>query len=274
MVKGEFDRPIPERLQLKTSAIKQLWHQKLTEGAITYDPSNASVREVGPYSVKYLPGRLQYLRDTAPTPFTSIDIPHDPKDVFCKSWEDIQKRQLMSEVPINRFTWNLLVNNNPIEPFHSMLIPQGEPQNQLMTASYLGDLQELVAVNPDVTIGFNTFGAAASQNHFHAHLFFSDWHTREIEKMPISQGVFQLDDSVGINEYLTSLKEGNTPYNLVMTKDGVIITPRRNEHINGVKYGVDAISGRFLMTSKDQFNGISQENLENVLKIIGFENEE
>lgn len=273
MMSGELNNGVAqERLRLKTSEIKQLWSQKLHEGAIKYDPSNTSVRKLGPYSVRYLPGRLQYLKETAPLPFTSIDMPHDPQDIFCRFRDDINQGQKILDLQIGNSRWDLLVNNNPIEAFHTMLVPQGEPSSQLIRPEYLEDLQKLVAANPDTTLAFNTFGAAASQNHFHIHLFFNNWSLDDIDRIPIEKRRFELVDTAKANEYLESLRNANTPYNLVMTKDGIIITPRDKEHINGIKYGVDAISGRFPATSLDQFNNMTHGNIEEILKQIGFWN--
>lgn len=255
---------------MNVSQIKSLWNLKLREGAIQYDPSNASARSIGQYCIKYLPGRLQYLKDTAPLRFTSIDMPHDPLEVFCRLKDNMNARQKLLDLRVNNFTWDLLVNNNPIESFHTMLIPQGEPDNQLIQPTHLEDLQMIVAANPGVTIGFNTFGAAASQNHFHAHLFFTDWSVKDIARIPITKRIFKPEDTIGINEYLASLRKNNAPYNLVMTKDRVVITPRNREHINGIKFGVDAISGRFLTTSLDQFNDMTEKDIEEILKMIGF----
>lgn len=270
MINGETDKPTQERLLLNIPKIKSAWNQKLKEGAAEYDPSNASIKKVGAYRVKYLPGRLQYLKDTAPVPFTHIDRPHDPQDVFCRLKEDMNQKQKILDLNVQNFRWDLLINNNPIESFHAMLIPQGEPSNQLLQPEQLEDLQMLAVANPSITLGFNTFGAAASQNHFHTHLFFTDWSIKDIAKIPIANRQFEIEDGAAINEYLAHLKNANTPYNLAMTKDGVIITPRNREHIEGIKFGVDAISGRFLTTSIDQFNNINEQQIEEILKKIGF----
>lgn len=253
--------------------VKNEWRMKLEDSYIMYDPDkNSSSKTLGIYTVSYLPGRLQYLKDNLPKNGMRVGTPHFNGDAFCILLHDIEKKQKITDLKVGQYTWRVIANNNPIESYHCVLIPDGEPQNQVMTLEYFQDLALLVESNHNITLGFNSFGAGASQNHFHSHLFFNKWSISTINNMPIQRKFFQLKETQKAVLYTNFLVGINIGHNITMSSDGIVITKRKSEHIGGIRYGVDAISGRFLTTSLEQYDTMTVSAIETILEQIAFSN--
>lgn len=251
--------------------IRKLWEEKLNNKFISYDPDRGSLtKKIGMYTVNYLPGRLKYLKDNPPKQEIRVDTPHSNKDGFCVLWNDIEKKQKIKDLAIHNFTWRILANISPIERYHCVLIPDGKPRNQTLTLQYLKDLALLAKSDSSITLGFNSFGAAASQNHFHFHLFFNHWSREIIDKMPIERSVFDLDDIENAIMLTDQLVRGNIGHNITMSSEGIVVTKRRNEHVNGIRYGMDAISGRFLTASPKQYQDMTISNINSILEQITY----
>lgn len=259
-----FDKKVSKK-------IRNLWDTKLKQEFVTYDPDKGSLtKNVGIYTVNYLPGRLSYLKNNPPRSDMHVNSPHSPEDAFCVQWADIQNKQKITDLKIDNYTWRVLANNSPIERYHCVLIPDGEPRNQTMTLSYFQDLARLAESASDITLGFNSFGAAASQNHFHFHLFFNNWSRNTIDQMPIKRQYFNLDQANYAAQYTDQLVGDNIGHNITMSREGIVITSRRNEHIEGIRYGVDAISGRFLTTSPEQYESMNLNTIRQILEQIAY----
>lgn len=251
--------------------IKALWNSKLQQEFVTYDPDKGSLsKRVGIYTVNYLPGRLRYLKNNPPKLEMHVDSPHSSNDAFCVQWADIQKKQKITDIDIQHYTWRVLANNSPIERYHCVLIPDGEPRNQTMTLEYFQDLAKLAESDNSITLGFNSFGAAASQNHFHFHLFFNNWSRKTIDQMPIARQYFDLKQVQEASQYTDQLVAENTGHNITMSSEGIVITSRKAEHIGGIRYGVDAISGRFLTTSPEQYESMNLATIQQILEQIAY----
>ena len=197
-----------------------------------------------------------------------VNSPHSTEDAFCAQWYDIQNKQKITDLKIDNYTWRVLANNSPIERYHCVLIPDGEPRNQTMTHSYFKDLAMLAKSDNGITLGFNSFGAAASQNHFHFHLFFNNWSRKTIDQMPVSRQYYNLDQIDSASQYTDQLVTDNIGHNITMSSEGIVITSRKKEHIQGIRYGVDAISGRFLTTSQEQYEFMDLNAIEQILEQI------
>lgn len=259
-----FDKKVSKK-------IRTLWEAKLKQEFVTYDPDKGSLsKQIGIYTVNYLPGRLQYLKNNPPKSEMNVNSPHSIEDAFCVQWTDIQNKQKITDLKIDNYTWRVLANNSPIERYHCILIPDGEPRNQTMTLPYFKDLAILAKSDDGITLGFNSFGAAASQNHFHFHLFFNNWSRKTIDQMPIARQYFDLDQVDDASEYTDQLVSGNIGHNITMSTEGIVITSRKNEHIAGIRYGVDAISGRFLTTSPEQYESMDPNSIGQILEQIAY----
>lgn len=247
-------------------SIKTRWEEKLNVGTIHYNPDKDSLhKNIGIYTVTFLPGRLEYLKSTPPKAEIIVDAAHTSDDAFCASWPEITTRTKLTELHIGNFTWTVLANNSPIERYHCVLIPNGQARNQTITLSYLEDLVALASSAKGITLGFNSLGGAASQNHFHAHLFFNVWSREVIDAMPIKREHFSLREvpqAVAISDHLVA---HNTGHNMTLSHEGIVVTPRKHEHINGLRYGVDAISGRFLTTSTEEYQAMNMDTIKSIL---------
>lgn len=251
--------------------IRTLWDIRLKQEFVTYDPDKGSLsKKVGIYTVNYLPGRLRYLKNNPPKSEMHVNSPHSVEDAFCVQLADIQNKQKITDLKIDSYTWRVLANKSPIERYHCVLIPDGEPRNQTMTLSYFEDLAMLAKSANSITLGFNSFGAAASQNHFHFHLFFNNWSRKTIDQMPIARQYFNLDQVNSASQYVDQLVTDNIGHNITMSSEGIVITRRKNEHIEGIRYGVDAISGRFLTTSPEQYESMNPNAIEQILEQIAY----
>ena len=276
---------------LNIEKVKKLWQLKLNHGDINYDPEEGSLTKlIEPFVVKFLSGRADYLRKTPPEIFTSINMPHNKQDVFCASQKSITSKQKLSNITIKNFHWNLMTNNSPTSPTHCLLIPQDKPKNQIMNFAYLQDLIELASQNPKFSIAFNSLKAGATQNHFHVHLFNEKWPISKLSRSslekindvilsqvnnyPIQHHVFQSSNTTKLSllaiHAIDQLVKSETPHNILINNDSFFLIPRKKDNIDGIKYGADAVCGKFIVASQDLLESMDKNQLIQLLQTIAF----
>lgn len=146
------------------------------------------------------------------------------------------------EGPIAGRRTSLYYNKYPFMPFHSLVVPEREsncPQYlQQNDLEYLWRVSELLGETlPDVGFGYNSYGANASINHLHFHMFVrnkplplmhSDWsHNGGDKEYPVGCRKFTAVQDAW--EFISGLHRQGVSYNLVVVPGRIYCLPRRRQ---------------------------------------------
>ena len=250
-------------------------------------------RKVGVFNIYYNPERAKHLTDQIIQREEFVYYPeHDPlQDVFCD--HDVLKKQKIGEFRLEHYSWDILSNTSPINEFHSLIIPNGLESNQHLTPEFIEDMFCLSSRYRDLSIAVNSWGAGASQNHFHSHLLFfqlpitscptikirqeKNVNISQPEKYPIVVLIFSLESPPDrniyetFNRYIQELMKNEIPYNVLFHNRKIYLVPRKQERDEyDVKKGVDAVFGTIPVTSLDFLEKYELDNALRTLRTIGF----
>lgn len=164
------------------------------------------------------------------------------KDKF--NFTKIKKDEILLEIPYEKSTITILINNSPLTRFHSLIVPdlaQCIPQkiNEVslrFTSQFMLNISDL-----SIRIGFNSPGALASVNHLHLHLIKLDQRifieTINLDKISSNLEIFKSGDKnikficFKINQnnfdeiirkmycFIEWLNENSIPHNIHFLKD-------------------------------------------------------
>jgi len=165
--------------------------------------------------------------------------------------------------------------------------------NQHLTPEFIEDMFCLSSRYRDLSIAVNSWGAGASQNHFHSHLLFfqlpitscptikirqeKNVNISQPEKYPIVVLIFSLESPPDrniyetFNRYIQELMKNEIPYNVLFHNRKIYLVPRKQERDEyDVKKGVDAVFGTIPVTSLDFLEKYELDNALRTLRTIGF----
>ena len=137
---------------------------------------------------------------------------------------------------------SLYYNKFPFVPFHCLLVPWQEQQLPQFLSSYAHYYiwklcQHLGKTLPEVNFGYNAYGAGASVNHLHFHLFLADhplpvcdpaWrHNGGDQPYPLDCQVFTQAEPAW--QAIQQWHQRQIPYNLLYQPDKIYCITRRHQ---------------------------------------------
>lgn len=242
-----------------TSEFQHAWREKQPLAP------QITTRSVGNYEVFLNFARVQYMIQTYTAPKTN--------DVFCGKRAHIVANEQIETLSLAHSDWLVLVNANPIDEFHSLLVAS-DHREQRVTRFIVEDFCTASELHPDISIGFNSWSAGASQNHLHAHVVFSP--------LPISKGggfesfknVYQRFTSPSeCFDELSWLELEGMAFNLLVHQGVMYLVPRKHEFDGKqVKRGFDSAFGRLPMTDQIEYDTIDSKGVDSILATILYDN--
>lgn len=245
--------------------IKAQWDQKY-QG----EPLSVLKKSVGGFEVRFNPLRAQYMTSTQ---HAAIDT-----DVFCHKRDAIVQNEKVGEVTLPNFTWIIATNTSPIEQYHSLLIC-AEHQDQFMTLQCLEDLHTFSLEYPEISVGFNGWGAGASQKHLHAQLFFTpvpiaEWERNAETGQVVGYPGICLTSTSPVDAFtqLQKLAHNAIPCNLLLTNGLIFIMPRKNENDDEkVKRGFDSVFGKIPLLSQEAYDQVTIDDVHHILATLTYQ---
>lgn len=203
--------------------------------------TNTRFREIGPWRVQFNQLRSFKPARMSQQAVTGIKAPFNPGAFnFNKS---CLKNELLWSGELIGVSCDLLYNKFPFADLHGLLVVAGkENKSQFTTAKdneYIWRLTELLgATLPGVGFGYNAYGAYASVNHQHYHMYVCDsgrypvesrhWqHNGGTEKYPLACQVYT--DSSEATSALGHCHQQNISYNLLYRPGKLYLTPRAKQ---------------------------------------------
>ncbi len=197
-------------------------------------------REDGPWELQF--NQLRSFRPAriADTKVDGIQAPFDI-DRFHFNKPFLLK-EIFWEGPIAGRRSSLYYNKFPFMPQHGLLVPERgtcRPQYLLQDdLAYLWRVTELLGETlPDVGFGYNSYGANASINHLHFHMYVrskplpllrDEWaHNGGDKEYPV--GCRQFDSPQEAWSFISGLHRQSVSYNLVAVPGRIYCLPRRKQ---------------------------------------------
>jgi diadenosine tetraphosphate (Ap4A) HIT family hydrolase len=151
-------------------------------------------------------------------------------------------KEIFWEGPIAGRRTSLFYNKFPFMPLHGLMVPERgtcRPQYLIQDdLDYLWQVSELLgATLPDVGFGYNSYGANASINHLHFHMFVrnkplpvlrDEWaHNGGDKEYPV--GCRRFTSPQDAWSFISGLHRQNVSYNLVVVPGRIYCLPRRRQ---------------------------------------------
>ncbi len=197
-------------------------------------------RDEGPWEVQFNQPRSFRPSRIADTKVDGIFAPYDI-DGFHFNKPFLMK-EIFWEGPLAGRRTSLFYNKFPFMPLHSLVVPErGACRPQYLghdDLSYLWRMAgQLGETMPDVGFGYNSYGANASINNLHFHMFVrkkqlpllrDEWiHNGGDKEYPVGCRKFAaLEDAWG---FISGLHRQNVSYNLVVVPGRLYCLPRRRQ---------------------------------------------
>jgi len=254
---------------------------------VMYDPHDATeiAKKVGPFTVR-LDARRAGKPKAAPAPKVMVCTPFDPTKFNFTKIRNADERLLRTTLAGQPY--DFLTNKFPLCTCHSLLVSQ-DLVAQEMAPKHLAAIQELLGGSTFYAY-FNSWGAAASVNHFHMHVI--------DEKVPLFEAsLFRSPmDIEGAASYrivghaashyvlpwanvdaawnvIERMQKDNVPHNLAFSATHIYIFPRddtlalteRSLDIYGEKPGGLEMCGIFTVYSQAAYDSLSEGQMCEVL---------
>jgi len=250
--------------ELNIGNVKSLWLKKYTGKTLSIFKKN-----VGKFEVRFNPVRANYM---ATTQHATIDT-----DVFCHQWNHIVEHEQIGYVTLPHFSWIVAINTSPIEEYHSLLIC-AEHQEQTLNRDSFEDFYDFSSNNPQISVGFNSWNAGASQNHLHAQLFFSalpilQWKSVKeanvlIDYPGLCMSFLNPLKAYEVIEELTTL---HIPYNALFTGGIIFLIPRKNQDDSkNVKRGFDSVFGKIPLLTQQDYDDVTLANVDEIFNSLTY----
>ena len=169
----------------------------------------------------------------------------------------------------------MLYNKFPFADYHALLVIEPEQQLPQLLTRDVHDLvmmacEQFAAGMPQIGIGYNAFGAAASVNHLHLQLYArssaqypiesSQWqHNGGEQRYPLDCRRFHDHDEAW--HYIAHLHAANKAYNLIYRPDSVYVIIRKmqghftcSEKLAGI--GWSDVAGSVTVFTQDDFEHV------------------
>ncbi len=234
-------------------------------------------RRAGPWEVQF--NQLRSFRPTrsSKTEITGITRPFD-REAFHFNKQFLRK-EILWEGELNGRSSSLFYNKYPFVPLHALLVPErmmGWPQllNQLWL-EYLWAITARMGKHvPGIGFAYNSYGANASVNHLHFHMFVRNnplpiaadiWeHNGGEEAYPID--CYRFTSATAAWKFIDKLHEQEVNYNLLATPNRLYCVPRNRQGSyshSGWSEGFAwyEMSGGITMFSKEDFNRLTADEI-------------
>lgn len=241
----------------------------------------AEQKKVGCWRVQF-----NHLRSFRPTRMSAavtggLSRPFDPQGFhFNKPF--IAKERIDSGVLVGRET-RLLYNKYPFARLHALLVPSPEAcRPQLLERAdheWAGRVAEAAGRGiPNIGIGYNSYGAFASVNHLHFHLFCG------ADTLPVTDvrwlhngggtdypaGCMAFGDASEAWKYIEELHRSGTAYNLLYTRDRVYCMPRKHQgsYVQPpwtAGFAWHELSGHVITADRDHFEKLDAAAIEDAM---------
>jgi hypothetical protein len=233
-------------------------------------------RRAGAWDILFNPIRALRPPRISGLHFSSLECPFDP-DGFHFNRPFLTK-EILWEGELAGMPATLLYNKFPFARLHGLLVP--EPLRQLpqyLSPELHGWAWALCAEAgvPGFCLGYNSYGAGASVNHLHFQSFVQ---TRPLPvqnarfahnggDIPYPLPCLRFSDPEAAWLQLDQLHQGNTPYNLIYSRDCLHLIPRvpqdsRKLAAQSSGYGWSEMAGVVTLFSRDAFEGMRAEAFE------------
>ncbi|MBP7768397.1 hypothetical protein KA082_00985 [Candidatus Woesebacteria bacterium] len=228
---------------------------------------DVSKKTVSLYEARFNPVRANYMKTTQ---HANIDT-----DVFCSKLDKILANEKIATLSLGNLAWLLTINTAPIETYHSLLICSTHFEQQLSQKS-LNDLHAISLLYPDLSIGFNGWGAGASQKHLHAQVVFSGFPIAKWEKDPVLHTIknypgicFYFYSPDHCLETIEQLERAHIPYNVLLTNGCIYLAPRKNEFDqNNTKRGFDSVFGNIPLLRQEDYDLATEEQISEIIAYL------
>ena len=254
---------------------RQVFRQLMKLGFDSIQP--ILLRHVGPWELQFNPLRtLRPARMTAAA-LQGISAPFNPDGFhFAKPF---LRKETLWRGPLAGRDVSLLYNKVPFTQLMGLLVPEardGQPQFlQHADHAYIWRLLDQLGQSmPGVGLGYNSFGAYASVNHLHFHLFmretalpiaFDRWsHNGGNEPYPASCSRFNSESEAW--RYIQDLHARKIPYNLLLFPGLLYCLPRsaqggRELPVWSGGYGWYDMAGGCVPLSEQHFQQLDEQQL-------------
>jgi len=254
---------------------------------VMYDPHDANeiAKKVGPYTVR-LDARRAGKPKAAPAPRVVVCPPLDPTKFNFTKIKNADERMLRTTLA--GVQYDFLTNKFPLCTCHSLLVSR-ELMPQQMAPQHLRAIHELLSGSSFFAY-FNSWGAAASVNHFHMHVIDEKTPLFEcsLERAPhdaagapcylmpghpASHSVLAWRDVDAAWRLIEGMQQANVPHNLAFSASHVYIFPRDDSSaeesldIYGEKPGGLELCGIFTVYSQEAYDNLSEAQLCKVLSM-------
>merc|ERR1711998_274677 len=252
---------------------------------VMYDPHDASEikKKVGPYTVR-LDARRAGKPKAAPAPKVVVCTPLDPTKFNFTKIKNADERLLRTTLAGQPY--DFLTNKFPLCTCHSLLVSQDLVPQQ-MAPKHLEAIHELLGGSSFYAY-FNSWGAAASVNHFHMQVI--------DEKTPLFDFPLERapDDVMGVPCYrvaghpashyvlpwesvgvawnlIENMQKDNVPHNIAFSASHIYMFPRddssaeRSLDIYGEKPGGLEMCGIFTVYSQAAYDSFTEVEISQVL---------
>ncbi len=243
------------------------------------------LRDAGPWELQFNP--LRSLRPPRMTQrrVTGISAPFNPDEFhFAKPF---LRKEIFWRGTLEGRDVSLLYNKFPFVRLLGLMVPEareGRPQYlQQADHDYLWRLTaDLQRGLPGVAVGYNSYGACASVNHLHFHLFVRD------EPLPIANARWthnggplaypapcsRFDSAQEAWRHIQELHGRKTPYNLIVYPDRLYCLPRAPQGSRELPawsggYAWYEMAGGCVPLSEVQFQQLDERQLTEELRAAG-----
>ena len=236
-------------------------------------------RQLGPWRIQF--NQLRSLRPSrmSDVRVDSLSLPFDPQSFHFN--KPFLQKEILWEGELQGSHCRLLYNKFPFVDHHCILaINPEENRPQLITFEehqYIWQLGEaFMSCLPTVGFGYNAYGAAASVNHQHFQMYIRDdggypvendcWrHNGGVDEYPI--GCYKQDDCDSAWQFIESLHESNTAYNLLYRPGLLYILPRRMQgHFEYAQWitgmGWADVMGEVTAFNREDYEQVDRQQLE------------
>ncbi len=284
-------QPLAERLPLLEQLINESSEQELEQnqqvddlqvfrrlvalGIDNIEPPE--YRQAGPWEVQF--NRLRSFRPTRSSKIkvNGITRPFD-REAFHFNKKFIRK-EILWEGEINGRSSSLFYNKYPFVPLHALLVPErmmGWPQllDQLWM-EYLWSITAKMGRHvPGIGFAYNSYGANASVNHLHFHMFVRNtplpitadiWeHNGGEEPYPVD--CYRFTSVTAAWKFIDKLHQQETNYNLLATPNRLYCIPRNRQGSYSQSGGAEGfawyeLSGGVTTCSLDNFDQLTADEI-------------